>query len=231
MEDIELVLTGLKDSLYTNLDLGGLYSRNPLAHKWKAPFRSLQLREAVHWRLQDLLSQSYTLHQNSNGLGARILLRSAFETLAILIFLNQLMTQTLNGSLSFHTFSKKTEALLLGSRDGSTQINSINILTVLNHCEKHYPGIVKLFEHLSESAHPNYEGMSGGYTEIDPAADVVSFSNRWMERYGEFHLDEMMICISIFLYEYDEAWPKLFENLETWIEANDARLEATKSEQ
>lgn len=133
-------------------------SRNQTAHKWKAPYRSLQLREVVFWRLQDLLNQSFLLHQQGHGLGARIILRSAFETLAMLIYGNQLMDQALIGSLNFHEFSTKTEVLLLGSRDGSTPFNSINILTVLTKCDNQYPGILAKYERLSESAHPNYEG-------------------------------------------------------------------------
>ena len=125
--------------------------------------------------------------------------------------------------------SAPTEQLLLGSRDGSTPVSSINILTVLKHCEKRYSGITTVFEQLSESAHPNYEGMSGGYTKSDHAGDVISFSNRWMEKYGESHLDAMFTCVEIFLREYDEVWPNLFEALERWIEANDAELEVTKS--
>jgi hypothetical protein len=229
-EALELVLAGLKESLFAKLDLGGLHSRNPIAHKWKAPFRSMELREAVHWRLHDLLSQSFMLHQNNHLLGARILLRSAFETLAMLIHLNQLMAQVLDGTADFHIFGEKTKQLLLGSKDGSTPVSSINIVTVLKHCEKRYPGIEAVFAQLSESAHPNYEGMIGGYTRIDHSADTVSFSNRWFEIYGDSHLEMMMACIEIFLREYDEVWPKLFDALEKWIEANDEELEATRFE-
>ena len=227
-ETVELALSGLKGSLLTELNLGELRSRNTTAYKWKAPFRSLLLREAVHWRLHDLLSQSFTLHQNDQVLGARILLRSAFETSAMLTYLNILMNQVIEGALDFHIFGSKTEQLLLGSRDGSTDQKQINILTVLEHCEKRYPGIFKMFEELSESAHPNYEGMSLGYSEIDPCADVISFSNRWVEQYGDSHLKGIMICIEIFVNEYNKVWPECFQKLESWIQANDNDLEKAR---
>jgi hypothetical protein len=79
------------------------------------------LREAVFWRVHDLKTQSYALHQQGHGLGARILLRSGFESLAILIYLIQLMQQVHDGELNFHAFSERTSVLLLGSRDGSTE--------------------------------------------------------------------------------------------------------------
>lgn len=89
MNAVEQTLVNWKDSLLPQFEVGGLYSRNPTAHKWKAPFRSLTLREAVFWRLHDLFAQSYALHLRDHILGARILLRSGLETVSTLIFLNQ----------------------------------------------------------------------------------------------------------------------------------------------
>ena len=226
---IEQILTGLGETHCASLDLGGMYTRNPTAHKWKAPYRSWELRESVYWRTHDLLTQSYALHQMGHGLGARILLRSAFETLAMLIYLNQRIGKVLAGTLDYHAFSTNTEQLVLGSRDGSTPVTAVNILNVLDNCDKRYKGIQKLYDRLSESAHPNYEGMSAGYTTIDRQADVVHFSNRWMEGYGAAHVDLMMECVGIFRDEYNDVWPELFEKLEKWIEANDEMLEATKA--
>jgi hypothetical protein len=232
MEDnaqfVEQALANWKSSLYPKLDLAGLYARNPTAHKWKAPFRALMLRESVFWRLHDLLTQSHALFSARHVLGARILLRSGFETLGILIHLNQTMAQVLNGTLNFHIFSDKTSQLLLGSKDQSTQHPAINIVTVLTHCDKRYPGILKLYGDLSESAHPNYEGMCVGYSTVDHENHVTNFANRWCEMYGDTHLKLMRDCIELFEAEYNEVWPRYFGDLERWIEVNDDELEATK---
>lgn len=229
-EAAEAAIASLKRALFKTLDMGSLHSRNPTAHKWKAPYRSLELREVVYWRMLDLLDQSWILHKQGHALGARILLRSALETLAILIFLNQKMEKVLQGTLDFHTFSANTEALVLGSKNGSTPIGAVNILTVLDGCEKKYEGIKGVYERLCESAHPNYEGMCMGYTVIDHEADTVSFKNRWMELHGASLPDRIMTCIEIFHHEYNNVWCGLFEQLEKWIEGNDAQLEATKAQ-
>ena len=113
------------------------------------------LREAVFWRLHDLMTQSCALHQQGHGLGARILLRSGFETLATLIYLNQLMQHVLDGKLNFHVFGEKTSTLLLGSRNNDDGPRSLNIVTVLEKCDKRYPGLMALYADLSESAHPS----------------------------------------------------------------------------
>jgi hypothetical protein len=72
-------------------------------------------------------------------LGARILLRSAFETLGILVYLNQTMRNVVAGTTDFHAFSETTTRLLLGSRDKSTRYKSINILTVFRRRTKDTP--------------------------------------------------------------------------------------------
>lgn len=214
----------------SSIPVGGLVSRNPTVYKWKAPFRVWMLREAVFWRLHDLMTQSYALHQQQHGLGARILLRSGFESLATLIYLNQLMQQVLDCELSFHVFGERTSVLLLGSRDGSTPYQSINIVTILQKCDKRYPGIEKIYASLSESAHPNYSGMVGGYSKTDYDNYETHFSNRWMELYGDRHLEAMELCMSTFQHEYDEVSSTLLDQLEVWIEVNDAELEATKND-
>jgi len=230
MQAVAQTLSNLKTSLCRRVDVGGLFSRNAVAHKWKAPFRSLSLREGVAWRTQDLLEQSLMLHGSGHGLGARILLRSAFESVAVLIYLNMLTRQVLAGALDFHEYSKKTSTLLLGSRDKSTDHSAINIATVLKKCDARYPGIEKLYADLSESAHPNYEGVCVGYSKVDHENFVTTFSNRWQAVYGGNHVDLIALCLMVFHSEYDNEWADSFSKLESWIAENDAILEATKSE-
>lgn len=226
---VEEALARWKESLVTNIPIGSLHSRNPVAYKWKALFRTFMLRETVFWRLQDLLAQSYVLHQKGHALGARILLRSGVESVAILINLNQSISSVLAGTLNFHLFCSRTTKLVLGSRNGQTSHEAINIITVLQHCNKKYPKFESLYGNLSESAHPNFEGLQTGYSKIDHDEDEVNFSNRWFDMYSETHVDLINLCITIFDEEYNEVWPELMDKLEKWVEAHDAELEASKN--
>lgn len=228
MNVVEQTLKNWKNSLPKEVPLAGLISINPTAYKWKALYRSRVLRETVFWRLHDLLTQSYTLHQQGHALGARILLRSGFETLATLIYLNQLKTSVLNGSLSFHVFSDKTSVLLLGSRNKTTKHKSINIVTVLEKCDVGYPGIIRLYADLSESAHPNHEGMCFGYSSIDFENHITTFSNKFPSMHSGKHQEYMLLCMKIFEHEYNEVSVSEIRKLEAYIETNDAQLEATK---
>lgn len=230
MNAVEQNLANWRDLLLPGIPVDGLLSRNPVAYKWKAPFRVWMLREAVFWRLHDLMTQSYALHQQGHGLGARILLRSGFESLATLVYLNQLMQQVIDGKLSFHAFSDKTTTLLLGSRNNEHGPRSLNIVTVLEKCDKRYPGLMALYADLSESAHPSYQGLCLGYSKIDHDEYETNFSNRWMELFGHRHLGSMELCMETFHHEYNDVWPALMEKLEGWIDANDVELEATKND-
>jgi hypothetical protein len=230
MNSVEQTLANWKGSLVQNIPVAGLLSRNPIAYKWKAPFRAWMLRETVFWRLHDLLTQSYALHHLGHCLGARILLRSGFETLATLIYLNLLMQRVLDGDLEFNSFGNTTSTLLLGSRNSECGPRSINIITVLTKCDERYPGLLKLYSDLSESAHPNFEGLCAGYSKVDRNEYETNFSNRWMELHGDKHLKSMELCMATFHIEYDKVWTNLIEKLEAWIVTNDVKLEAEKNQ-
>ena len=218
MPDIEDSLAAWQETLCKQVDVGGLFSRNPTAHKWKSPWRILLLREAVAWRLVDLLEQSVYLHKAKHVLGARILVRSAFETLGMLIYSNQEMRRVVTGELDFHEFSERTNRLLLGSREKTTKLQSINIITILQRADKRYPGLFPWYEAmLCESAHPNYEGMLAGYSNaaaLDRDEFCTNFENRWNSMYGETQLGAVKACSVVFDAEYNHEWPAAFEALE-----------------
>lgn len=230
MDTVEQNLANWQASLMKSIPVGGLLSRNSVAYKWKAPFRCWVLREAAFWRVTDLLTQSHALHQQGHGLGARILLRSGFETLATLIYLNLKMQAVMDGKLNFHKFGQVTTQLVGGRKNDTEGPVAINIVTMLDHGDKRYPGLRGIYDSLSESAHPNFEGMVWGYSKVNHDEYETNFSNRWMALYGERHLNSLDLCMFTFHHEYNDVWVDLMNRLEGWIVANDARLEATKDD-
>lgn len=224
MPDIEDILASWKASLCSTVSVGGMLARNPTAHKWKATYRSLVLRETVFWRAHDLLTQAHYLYKVRHILGSRILIRSAIETVAILIHLNQVTQYVLEGRLSFTEFEDRTRKLLLGSRDGSTKHSSINIVSVLSHCEKKYEGISNVYATLSECAHPNYEGVCFGYSDVDPERHETVFSNKWEAMWAEKHESLVRLVCLVFENEYNNVWAPQLDALETWLTEHDAEL-------
>lgn len=162
-------------------------------------------------------------------LSAVILVRSAFETLSILIYLNDKTVAVVRDKASFFDFCDTTSRLMLGSKNHSTAHAAINIITVLERCEKKYPGIVQLYANLSESAHPNYDGVCSGFSRIDEKNFTTEFLSRWDEKYEARLPVAIDLCVRVFEHEYNIDWTEAFEKLEAWLVENDAWLEATKS--
>jgi len=228
MKAWHIAIDGWGNSLCQRIDLAALISRNPIAHKWKATYRSIVLRELTLWRVQDLLSQSFDLAKAGRMLGALVLLRSAYEALAILIYVNEKTRAVTEGTESFFVFDELTVRLMLGSKNASTSHESINVLTLLKHCEKRYPGIVGIFEALSECAHPNYEGLCKGFSSVDIENHVTEFRNRWLELDQGRYESGLHLCLQLFEDEYNDVWKVEFERLEKWLESNDSKLEAAR---
>jgi len=231
MENVAKVLDVWNSSLCKKIELGGLYSRNSTAHKWKATYRSIVLRELTFWRVTDLLNQMVALANAGHVLGARILLRSTIETLGILIYLNQKTKAVLEGNEAFNAFSRTTSQLMLGSKNKTTKIDAINVThTILEKwCEKKYPGMFAIYADLCESAHPNYEGVCFGYSYVNEKEYETIFENRWAELYAD-RLEELTLeFMRVFEEEYNNVWPVEFEKLEKWLVENDHKLEAEKN--
>lgn len=228
MHPIDQAIEGYRNSLCKEVDILSLIKRNPIAHKWMVTYQCLCLRETVAWRFVDILNQSWYLHKNGKSLGARILLRSAIETLAMLIFLNQLTEDVVSRMISFKDFMEKVINLFAGSRDGSTEQKATNIITVFQKCEKKYPGIEKLYSWLSESAHPNYEGMRLSYSSTEPEKKLTTFSNKTNDIYAKMQEDGLLMTMGMFEHEYT-IWQEHFEMLEAWLVENEKGLEQFKA--
>ena len=224
MNTIRAALDQWQAALCKEVTVGGVFARDPEVHRWKAPLRSLILREATSWRAHDLLQQAVFLSEGNHLLGARILVRSAIETLATLAYLNQITRAVVSEDISYKDFSDKTVRLLLGSKNKSTSAESINIITVLGKVEKRIPGLTDVYAELSESAHPNYDGTSKGYGSIDHKEFTTHFSNKWAHEYAPGFESFVRATAHLYQVEYDEEWTDAWEALEAWMRANPDKL-------
>lgn len=224
MEKITQAIEDYRLSLCREIDINALRSRNPAAHKWKVTYQILANRETVAWRFVDILGQAWFLHTHAKAIGARILLRSAIETIAILIYQDKLIDDLLNSKINFHDFMEKIIIVMLGSKNESTDQPAINIVTVLKHCEKRYEGIAQIYAWLSESAHPNYEGMRLSYSDTDPKAMITSFSNKTHDLYSKIQLDGTILSMNMFEVEYEYS-EDMFKKLEVWLVENESNLD------
>lgn len=227
--DIEKTLQKFQSSKAQRVDVGGLLARSSIAHKWKLTYRLIVVREGICWRLMDLLEQAYKIGRQGMFVGARILTRSALETLCFLIYMNRKMQQVVENKLSFDDFQELTTRFLLGAKNNDEMPIPVNVMNFVQESEKKYRGIEKIYNDLSETAHPNYDGICQGYTKLNREEFETEFGVFWQERFGNQHEAAIEICLEVFEEEYNVVWTKWYEKLEEWLVENDAKLERQRS--
>lgn len=220
LDQIQSLLNEIRKSLVKRVDAEEFYTQNFEIRKYKALFRAILLREAAAWRFHDLLEQIVFLLKSNHISGSQILMRSAYETMAILVYLNGIMKTAIASVNEFKEFSKKTTQLLLGSKDEMTLFEAINVLTMMKKMNKKYHGSQDRYNHLSETSHPNCEAMLLGYSSSNDDGIISNFENRWNVIYGKYFPAEVMVCLEIFLAEYNEEWIDAYEKLELWMIKN-----------
>lgn len=223
--DIEKTLHNFKISLAPKTDVGGLYARSNIAHKWKLTYRLIVVREGICWRLVDILEQAFYMGQNNMLVGARILTRAGLETLCFLIYMNRKTQQVVENKLSFNDFEGLTRRFIIGAKNNPKMPEPINVSKYIQESEQKYKGIERIYNDLSETAHPNYEGISQGYTKLKREEFETEFGVFWEELFGNQHEIAIELCLSIFEHEYNEVWPEWYKKLEKWLEKNDSKLE------
>lgn len=228
MQEFAEQLERWKASLPRQIDVGSLLSRCNIAHKWKAPFRCLVAREGLLWRMTDLGEQIICLTDNNHYLGARILLRNALENLGILCYITHKIESVVGGQLDFFEFDDLSKQLIMGSRDGSTAITAVNVLTALGKAERKYPGLLEMYKRLSESAHPNFDGILMGYTATNPKEFETTFQNNWQSIFGAQQLPATLLVYHAFESTYNLDLIAAIEELEEWLRKNDQHLESRR---
>lgn len=229
MTDIEKTLQNYHGSLCNKIDLTSLCARSHIAHKWKLTFRLIVLREGLSYRVVDILEQAYLLGHTNKIVGARILTRSALESVCLLIYMNQSMQLVVENKMSFNDFEDITTRLLFGAQNIKKMPPPINVKTLIEKSDSKYIGIKKIYDALCETAHPNYNGVCGGYIKLNAKEIEADFGIFWEERYGSQHESAIRLCIEIFEEEYNKQWVIWFEALEQWLEKNDRRLERQRN--
>ena len=115
-----------------------------------------------------------------------------------------------------------------GTRNDSTTPAAVSIMTALENTGQKHPEITVTHLLLSESAHPNSDGVLFGYSSSNPKLYETNFANHWEARLGGIQDPATAIVFSRLEMEYTDVWPMTLEKFENWLEENDARLETEK---
>ncbi|TMO54671.1 hypothetical protein [Pseudoalteromonas aurantia] len=131
--------------------------------------------EALRCRFLDLMRSTYYLYKEKMYCSALISLRSALETLAVLLFLNKQMRSLVNGNLKLELFLSNSERFFF-SFSNKSQANedlpkAYNIQKFINETVS----LKEWYDKLSEYAHPNYSGAFGIYAKIKEDSPATEF--------------------------------------------------------
>jgi hypothetical protein len=119
--------------------------------------------------------------------------------------------------------------LLMGSRDQRTDFGAINIITMVDRANRDYGGLKIMYERISESVHPNYDGVTYGYSRVCPSEFETRFGNYCVENFGVEQEPAAAYAFGVFEDAYNKVWSNTMERLESWLASNAARIESEKS--
>jgi len=144
-----------------------------ISHIAKIPYKVYELNASLLWRGYELAEVSLDTLNKNNIASGFLLTRALVETSAMLYY-TELQIGKVIAENNINLFDNKIMKLLLGSRNEVTNIDSLNILTIIDTIDKELEeikiknyGFRKSYDSLSEFAHPNWQGTHGLYGKIN----------------------------------------------------------------
>jgi hypothetical protein len=170
---------GLTASLPDKIEIAALGVRS------KAPFQLLTVREALIWRTEELARGACDALDQEDFTVAALLIRSIAESAAMTWYLLEILENRTG-----YTPAQLNDILMrmfAGSKNGwADGPEAINVLTFVRRLDKKMPGFEAAYNSLSESAHPNWRGVSGLYSKIDRENFTVHYGRGFhAERTGK----------------------------------------------
>lgn len=132
----------------------------------KLPFKATSLREVLIHRIAELASIAVDLYQRDKLVAAFVITRAVIETVAMIYWLHEKVTEFLS-SKDIQKLDEFLMRAMLGSRDGTTSLESYNVLTAVDRVDKAFPDFRQMYDRLCEFTHPNWSGLLGSYGKTD----------------------------------------------------------------
>ena len=152
---IEDILKVWEESIPKEIQGGGVTENERIR------FFLMCFNESLATRSIDLLRAADLNHSDNNHLIARMATRSALETVSVS---RELIRQVQSESdLDW----ERIKGIALGSRIEGVLYKQTNALTLVQKLDKEYPGVLKDYEWLCETAHPNFMGVLAMYCRVD----------------------------------------------------------------
>lgn len=219
LQSIQINVAGMKIALPKEISVG------TFSITAKIPFKVHSLREALYHRVSNLSDVTLNLLLKSEYVPSLILIRSIMECTAVMFYLDKFVRKCISDN-KIGDFDDRVMKLIFGSKDGTTSLQAMNILTIIDHWNKDTPIIRQIYDDLSEFAHPNWSGVDGSYVKIDKKRLIARFKKITDKNSKPYELALVAFDSSIrsFIYFYDgiaEFLKKFAELCEAEIKKND----------
>ena len=175
-----------------------------LALKTRIPHTALSLREVLYARMYDISDCALRQLKSGNTIAGIILTRAALETVALTGVFAFRIREYLQDE-SEEKLDRFLKSSLLGSKDKSTNIEAINIMTFIDKVDKENPGFRKMFDELSEMAHPNWAGTLASYGRFNSETITLHVEKKSMQPPAIFGLLPLTLAIDLFTEKYNES--------------------------
>lgn len=127
-------------------------------------------------RIHDLSDAALGLFRQQRLVPATTLTRAVIESVAILFYALKKVKAAIEEK-EIDTILEFIHRAIRGSRNSSSGVTSIQVLTALDHMDKAYPKTRSEYDVLCEIAHPNLYGGAAAYSKFDKQTFSIKLGN------------------------------------------------------
>jgi hypothetical protein len=184
----------------------------------KIPFKALELRESLYYRITELSGVAIGLHRQCKITSAIIITRSLFESVALCYYVYKQLKKVVDtGDLG------EIDEILMRAACGrpSSHLKPFKPSIIIDELEKEFKGAKSRYAFMCEFTHTNWMGCEGAYTNTNYNEYYVEFSDTYEHISPNTGLNELLMCLTIFEHYYNkmaDLLPKLTEICEADIE-------------
>jgi len=180
----------------------------------KAPFKAMSVRGALMWRTEELTRGAYQLLEHNDLAAAILLIRGVVESASLMARLTQLVFDRRAHPLA--ELEANLSKMLHGWKNGPEGFpEAYSVLTLIGHLDKRTPGVLKAYNLMSESAHPNWTGVSGLFS-WDDTPNYTTYFGRSQSRRGALRTHALTaFASSLMLFDLD--YRNLAKILPDWL--------------
>lgn len=200
------------DELYKHLSLETLKPHNKKIQK-KEAFEIMYLN-SIKPRIDNLIAGTLFLFNEENFTGACIMHRSVIESICVIGYILNCRKKP--------SYDKKFKKIMLGGKDGSIPVESINVMDLIRETDKFiikggYDGlkIEKIYDFLSEYTHPNALGTLNLYLDLlefdENKKFIIHLNGRFDENLVSFFVNGLIGTLLI--------CEKLIKKSNEWVDA------------